>query len=582
MTDLSVERDAVTDRVGVVPASSSRPGRSARWVAAVLAVVVLLSGAVVAAALGLAQRDGVPQRNVVVDGVPITMYVPGTVAAGGTVDLTPPAPLGQRPPGLVLAHGHSANRATMSWLAGQLAAAGFVVATFDFRGHGGHRSPQETHGFEGRRADLRTVFEWLSRQPYVDGDRVAIAGHSMGAAAVVDFATHDSRPAATVALGGSVAIVEGDVAPRNLLFLVADGDPDAVRDEAVATARTMYGGEIHFGEQYGTYWDGSAVGLREVAGANHMSMLYAAETAKLMTDWMSQAVGPGTDAVTATDRRIGWALAYLVFLVFGVALLGLAAGVPVRGAVFAAPEPARRSASGSASEVPAAITSGPRSAGWRRLLLLTAALLVPIPWLTWGDAGVLVGLEAGGALVVLLAAAGAVSWVLMSLSPVRRWAGLDGWSAVPSLPGSSGDSRALVAGLLAAAGLVVLLAPLGPVGHGFDTTPTRLLLSLLAMLLLLPYFAAVELLLRRGSPGRAIGFPLAARLTLLVVAFAAVVAGLLPGMIGLYLMVLAPFALLMEICAVALYRMTGDPRATAVFQAAAVGWLLGKLSPVLW
>ncbi|MEH1017288.1 alpha/beta hydrolase [Micromonospora sp. CPCC 206060] len=556
---MSTTDDLVREATVAAPRPADRVRRvnRRRLLIGLLAVVALLGSAGFAVALGITQREAVPQRELVVNGVPITLYMPGTVPVvpDSTVDLPAPLPPGSRPPGLVLAHGHSADRAMMSWLAGRLAAAGIVVATFDFRGHGTHRAPHEPHGFEGRREDLRTVFDWLRAQPYVDSEHVAIAGHSMGAAAVVHFATHDARPVATVALGGSVATIEGDAEGRNMLFLVAQGDPDAVRDEAVRTAKTLRGGDIRFGDEYGSHGDGSAVGLREVPG-NHLTMLYADETAARMADWINRAANGVGPVTTPRDNRLELAQGYLIFMAGLLVLLGALAGALVRRG------------------------AGAPGARWRGLALIAGTLLLPLPWLAWGDPGPLVGMEAGGALVVLLAAAGGMLWALCSLAPVRRWCRLDADLAEPLR--AAGGRRLLLAALLGTGGTILLLLPLGPLGHGLLPTPTRVVLGLLATLLLLPFFLAADLLVRRGTPLAASGFALAVRLLLLVVTFVAVATGLLPGMIGLYLMLLAPFLVLLELVAGAMYAVGRDPRLPAVFQAGALGWLLAIISPVMW
>ncbi|MEU4620088.1 alpha/beta fold hydrolase [Actinoplanes sp. NPDC023801] len=527
-----------------------------RVVAALVTVLAAAGAAVTAAELGAQQRGGVPHREVVVDGrIPATLYVPGRVPGLTTsaVDLPPPVP-GARPPAVVLAHGHSADRSTMSWLARRIARAGYVVVAFDFRGHGGNRTPHEPHGFDGRRADLRAVYDWTAGLPYADPERIVVAGHSMGAAAVVDLATHDARPAATVAMGGSVATVVGPVRPRNPLFLVAALDGDVVRDEAAATAAQFLGRPVAFGGRYGDHADGSAVGLLQVEGADHLTMLYADDTAGRIVDWLTASVGPGVAVPTPADHRLPLAGGYLLCVAVLLVLLGRWAGA------LAGP------------------VDCPRPAGRRAFLLVTGALLAPIPLLTWGDPGQLLGLEAGGALVMLLAAAGLLLSAATRTPAVRRWARLP----QPGDPAVGGWRQVAVAAPVAAGGMLLLLAPVGPVTHTLVPTPQRLLAAVVAAALLTPFLLAVERLLRHGSPVAASARSLAARLLLIVVVMAGVVIGVLPGMLGMHLLALAPILIGLELLCAGMFARRADPRVPALAQAAVLGWIVALLSPSLW
>ncbi|BCJ66675.1 alpha/beta hydrolase family protein [Polymorphospora rubra] len=571
---------------------TDKPGRRRRRLVG-LGLVGLLTvvTAVLAVQLGARNLGGVPHRDVVIDGrIPATMYVPGAVPGNSsTVDLPPSSPGGL--PAVVLAHGHSADRSMMNWLARRLADAGFVVVTFDFRGHGGNTDRHEVHGFGGRRADLTAVYDWAAAQSYVDDRRIAVAGHSMGAAAVVDFATHDARPVATMALGGSVASVEGGVTARNMLFLVAQGDPVLVRDEAVRTAEEVFGGDIDFGSEYGDIAAGSAVGLREIANSNHLSMLYAGQTADLMADWMDRAAGPGAAPRTTDDDTRLLAVLYLA------AATGVLFGLGLLAGTVAGRQPGRR------------------GAGWRALPLVLVAVVLPIPFLAWGDAGLLLGVEAGGALALLLGVAGILLLAVRRLEPVRRWLTPAGPvpayaattsvappeaapepvaspepAAAPVAPAepagaaarASDPRRPLVPVALAVGGLLLVLLPVGPTGHTLVPTPARIVIALLMALVMLPFFHVVDGLLRAGSPVAASGWSLAARVLILAAVMVGVGNAVLPGMLGLYLMVLAPFLILLELVVAGVYVASRDPRLTAPIQALALGWLLATISPVVW
>src|SRR5438045_4755013 len=124
--------------------------------------------------LGVQERSGPPHTSYISlpNGAPATLYVPGHLFHGEFP--LPPAP-GRRPPLVVVAHGYSADRQTMSSIARSLTKAGDAALTLDFRGHGANTRP-----FRGDLSDdLRSALDWADRSPYVDHTRVAVFGHSM-------------------------------------------------------------------------------------------------------------------------------------------------------------------------------------------------------------------------------------------------------------------------------------------------------------------------------------------------------------------------------------------------------------------
>lgn len=87
-------------------------------------------------------------------------------------------------PGVVLLHGWSGNAETLLPLARPLHLAGFTVLLFDARCHG--RSDEDSFASLPRFAeDLEHALDWLRQQPGVDGERLALVGHSVGAGAAL-------------------------------------------------------------------------------------------------------------------------------------------------------------------------------------------------------------------------------------------------------------------------------------------------------------------------------------------------------------------------------------------------------------
>jgi pimeloyl-ACP methyl ester carboxylesterase len=109
--------------------------------------------------------------------------------------LVSPEAAAERPAPAVLAmHGWGAN-ATMMWpVVPPLHAAGFAVLLVDARCHG--RSDDETFTSMPRFAeDIAAGLAWLRLQPEIAADRLALLGHSVGAAAALLHASrhHDVR-----------------------------------------------------------------------------------------------------------------------------------------------------------------------------------------------------------------------------------------------------------------------------------------------------------------------------------------------------------------------------------------------------
>ena len=100
---------------------------------------------------------------------------------------------------LIVMHGWGANAEDMLPVAAPLYQAGYGVLLVDARNHG--RSDRDGFSSMPRFAeDLAHAFDWLERQPEVMPGRVALLGHSVGAAAALLAAARLRRPAAVVAL----------------------------------------------------------------------------------------------------------------------------------------------------------------------------------------------------------------------------------------------------------------------------------------------------------------------------------------------------------------------------------------------
>jgi len=98
-------------------------------------------------------------------------------------------------PGAVLCHGFGTGYRTVEAPARILASKGIAVLIFDFRGHGGSDGIVD----EDIVTDVIDASDFLSACPGVDGERIALVGHSMGALAAI-LAARQVRPHALIAI----------------------------------------------------------------------------------------------------------------------------------------------------------------------------------------------------------------------------------------------------------------------------------------------------------------------------------------------------------------------------------------------
>lgn len=102
-------------------------------------------------------------------------------------------------PAVLVMHGWGANAATMWPVVRPLHSAGFAVLLIDARCHG--RSDDEAFTSLPRFAeDIAAGLSWLRTQPGIAADRLALLGHSVGAAAALLHASHHDDVRAVVSL----------------------------------------------------------------------------------------------------------------------------------------------------------------------------------------------------------------------------------------------------------------------------------------------------------------------------------------------------------------------------------------------
>lgn len=128
---------------------------------------------------------------------------------------------GERSPAIVLLHGWGGNAGHMLPLAARLHAAGYAVLLLDARNHG--RSEEDRFSSMPRFAeDLGCALDWLNLQAVTDPRRIAVIGHSVGAAAALLSASRRTDIAAVVSIAAFAhpeSIMRRFLATKRIPFL---------------------------------------------------------------------------------------------------------------------------------------------------------------------------------------------------------------------------------------------------------------------------------------------------------------------------------------------------------------------------
>lgn len=456
-------------------------------------------------------------------GVPLTIFAPADGAAPATV---------------VIAHGFAGSQQLMYPLATTLARNGFTAITFDFPGHGRNPSPFTIRGSRGL-GDTGVLGRSLeivvgaARQR--DAGPIILMGHSMGSAAVVDYANSHPEIAATVGISLVSDRVSRD-SPRNVLITTGALEFATIKQTSLRALQQGSGQPAaEPGQTYGDPRAGTARRLEWTPGVEHISILFAPAMSRSATAWAGASIGQDR-AVGYLDRRMLW-----VGMVYagGLLLLWLALGwLPERPAADARVGGGRR----------AALELGPAIA---TPLILSR---LPIGW-----APILVG----GYVVGFFAVYGLAQWLIAAGLGIRLrpLAGL----------------RRLGAGWLVIAGVGgLLLLLIGGVAHAtyLNFLPTGGRLPWLAafVVLLLPYFL-VDAAIDRSGWG-----VLGARMLFLL----AILAGIaLRSDAGFLLLILPLFAVFFALAALiaARLRRSSAPLVAAAIAALLFGWMLGIALP---
>jgi len=515
-----------------------------------LRVFGLVTAVLFAAAIGrLAYLDNAgPQHSAVeLPGhEPATLYFP----RGNSFFKIIPPPPAERPPAVVLVHGFMSDRQMMSVLARRIAENGYAVLAIDVRGHGENRNAFSNDFSVGGalREDVKQAVDFLRGYPFVDGARIAVIGHSMGAGAVLDYATHDRNLSGAVMISGGWSL--GPERPRNALFIFAENDPEeAIQDTSTALAAHLAGvGQVQLGQLYGGFAGNNAIEAMRIPGVDHIRILYSEAAATAIVKWLDGAFGTNrTGDIETADARLGASLIALVLFLVLLVPLGRICG-------SIAPQWPER-------------VGG--AAGWIGILVFAATMILAMPLAAMIQPASFVPFVVGDIQASWLAVAGLIAILLLTLSGTlnRR--------LIRDRIGFT-----IFAGAIGFAVVYVCMVALSVTFHRLSLTPERLIAGAIVTVLTLPFWVGFEFLVRRGGSIISTVLAVLGRAVILLLMGLGIAFGVLPPVMMLVLPSLTLVFVMIEIFAASAYSSSRNLILIALVEASWFAWMIAATNPI--
>jgi dienelactone hydrolase len=406
-----------------------------------------------------------------------------------------------RAPAIVLAHGFSGSAAMMDPMGSALARAGHVVVMPDLPGHGGNTALLADGVLDPAVGDAVRAAAELTGLP------VAVVGHSMGAGAVTSWA-RDNRSEATVAISLPSAedLPEDPARPHNLLNLWGSAEPARFSEAALEALQAGYP-QAQPGQTYGDPAQGTARRAVEIAGAEHISVIYRQQSFDEVARWLGGG-RPQGDA-----RMIGLLLVLVGGVLAARPLLAAAGGSPPAGSAVPSARIgppllalggaalvaslAAAAVQGLVERVPVAVVG--YLLGW---FAAGAVALGVIAWRREAPRGTVRGLLwgalAGGILAAAMALPARLTWAGYALVGPRPWVfgvllvvlGAWFWAESRILHGARGWRRVVALVVSRLIIVVALLASVALLGApGFLTLTVPLVVPILLLLAILAGWA---------------------------------------------------------------------------------------------
>jgi dienelactone hydrolase len=476
---------------------------------------------------------------------PATLYLPGE--GNPFFRVFPPA---SRPPAIVMVHGFMADRQFMSTLARRIAQNGYAVLAIDVSGHGANRNPFPggLANADALRLDVKKAVDFLRSYQFVDGSRIVVMGHSMGAGAVLDYATVDPALKGAIMISGGFSLT-GPERPKNALFIFAQNDPSFIQSVSTEIASHLAGvPHIELGKTYGEFAQGNAIEAIQIPGVNHVTIAYSPQAAATMVKWLDGALGTTrTGEINLREPRRRAAI--LTLLLFVVLLIPLGR---IGGEI-----------AGNWSEELGGL------GGWPGLAILVLALLAAMPVVAMIVPTAFFPLVVGDLQVAWFWVAGLILAVVLILAQVLQWRRLrDGLGAT-----------------IFAALLVMTIIYLCQVAdqvtlHTLALTPERLIFTVVGTLLLLPFWLSFEFMLRRGDLVVSTIRATVGRALIIAMLVVGIFLQVLPGVLMLILPNLVLIYVTVEILAASAYSSSRNLVLIALVESMWFAWTIAATAPI--
>lgn len=162
-------------------------------------------------------------------------------------------------------------------LAGQLARAGYVVLRYDKRGVGQSGGRPEAATLADYADDARAAVAWLAKRKDIDKDRIAVVGHSEGAAVALIAASRDKKIKAAALIAGPGTTGYDLILEQQRHVLAQMKLTPAERDARVALQQRIMDAAMK-----GSGWEGIAPQMRASADTPWFRSFLAFDPAAIM------------------------------------------------------------------------------------------------------------------------------------------------------------------------------------------------------------------------------------------------------------------------------------------------------------
>ncbi len=193
---------------------------------------------------------------------------------------------------ILIGHGYMANKEFMKGYALELASAGFVAVTFDFRGHGQSTGSLDRGGLIN---DVRAIKAYLASREDIDIHNLGYIGYSMGGEPGNQIIKNDTDFKCFIGVGTGLPTDESEIRignstdPLNILMVYARFD------EAFSLERLKEGLSIRIGESaesidanqlYGSFNNGNASKIYLDDNSNHLLVAWDQDFIRQARDWV--------------------------------------------------------------------------------------------------------------------------------------------------------------------------------------------------------------------------------------------------------------------------------------------------------